>query len=620
MSVIKSVGLSGKVIVTATGIPVQYLCRDERLQVKMDSGETIISLQHTEEISFSRFWGWVILVLALACVLAYANTFRGGWVWDDASSVLLHKHVRAPRTFFQLFREDQHAFGRGEGNFYRPLVSVSFMADYWLSGAPGVDEQEKIKGPEVPTFPFHLTNMLMHLAAAFLFAVMLYGFGASRFVCVAAPLIFVVHPLHTEAVAYISGRADMMSGAAIFAALYFSYRSIRSERPLIPLLGAALCFVAGLLSKESTLIYPFLLVLTLPVMRDRIAVCDGESNKPSLLRTAAPAIVAAVILAVYIALRATVLRFSEGGEAAGSSLAQRLAEAAQALGLYLKLLFVPTHLHMERVLDDVSGAYILLGVVFLCVMVGAIFFSLRWGNKRIAAACAWFLIAWIPISGVFPLNAPMAEHWMYVPMAGFWWALAEILFIVCRREYAKRLAWAAVTVLCIVFIGMTARRNLDWRDNVTLFRATLRENPESARVHFNLAVTYEDIEGNYAGARRHYERYLDIQSRRRAMAPEGGVTAPQDEIEARMSLGKVLMRLQEYEEAVNVYTPLIGLSKVEGWKQVAAVAACETGKAMLALGEMGRATVCFQQALGMEPGLLSDIENSLSGRPFNELY
>src|SRR5512145_2849251 len=78
----------------------------------------------------------ILLLLALACIAAYANTLSGAWVWDDASSVLLHKHVQDPGRFFQLFREDQHAFGRGQGNFYRPLVSASFMLDYQLSGAP----------------------------------------------------------------------------------------------------------------------------------------------------------------------------------------------------------------------------------------------------------------------------------------------------------------------------------------------------------------------------------------------------------------------------------------------------------------------------------------------------
>ena len=80
-------------------------------------------------------WCAGAVVLAAACA-AYLNTLDGEWVWDDVSSVLLHKHVQEPAKFFQLFREDQHAFGRGQGNFYRPLVAASFMVDYAISGGP----------------------------------------------------------------------------------------------------------------------------------------------------------------------------------------------------------------------------------------------------------------------------------------------------------------------------------------------------------------------------------------------------------------------------------------------------------------------------------------------------
>ena len=79
---------------------------------------------------------YYLLVSVAVCLLgtvAYVNTFDGEWVWDDASSVLLHQHVQDPSKLFQLFQEDQHAFGRGDGNFYRPLLSVTFMLDFLLS-------------------------------------------------------------------------------------------------------------------------------------------------------------------------------------------------------------------------------------------------------------------------------------------------------------------------------------------------------------------------------------------------------------------------------------------------------------------------------------------------------
>ena len=301
-------------------------------------------------------------------------------------------------------------------------------------------------------------------------------------------------------------------------------------------------------------------------------------------------------------------------------MSQRLYETLQALGLYLKLLFMPVNLHMERVLDTTSSWYVILGLGFLAALLLAIILSWRSGNKRIAAGFSWFLASWLPVSGIFPLNAPMAEHWMYVPMAGFWWASMETASILCRGRLARRAFYLAVAGLVVLFAGMSARRNLDWRDNVTLFRATLAQNPNSARVHFNLAVTYEDLEHNYAGARRHYERYLELQARKRAQLSPGQAFAMDEEIEARLSLGEVLMRLQEFQEAAVVFAPLVQLADMEAWKTAAAFAALKMAEAMLALGEISQSNTYFDRAMRLDPKLMDTIESTLSGKPFVEEY
>ncbi len=569
--------------------------------------------------SETRFCWAVILTVALVCAAAYVNTLPGTWVWDDVSSVLMHKHVQDPGQFFQLFREDQHAFGRGQGNFYRPLVSASFMLDYRLSGGARPDADGKGSISEISPFLFHVTNMLLHLVAALLFWYLLHGIGAPRLVQIFAPLIFVAHPLHTEAVAYISGRADMMSAAAVFGALCFVNYSFHPGKSISGLVGAGVCFVVGLLSKESSLIYPVLLLALLPVMQEKASSQDG-GTRPSRLQVALPALMAGAILGIYVVLRATLLRFGEDTASSPPPLLQRLFEAMQALGLYLKLLFFPVNLHMERVLDTTSRGYAVLGIVFLLLLLAGIVLGWRRGNRRIAAGFAWFLAAWLPISGIFPLNAPMAEHWMYVPMAGFWWGTLELACVLFGSQRIKTIFSLAAVALILIFTGMTVRRNLDWRDNATLFRSTLAQNPNSARAHFNLAVTYEDLEHNYAGARRHYECYLELQAMRRAKSSEKQLFIPDEEIEARMALGRVLMRLKEYEDAVNTFAPLILLAETEAWKTAAAFAAYKTGEALLALGEITQSNAYFNRAMQLDSNLMNDIENTLSGKPFYDGY
>ncbi len=576
-------------------------------------------------MSESRFNWAVAVLLLLVCCIAYVNTLDGDWVWDDVSSVLLHRHVQQPSQFFQLFREDQHAFGRGQGNFYRPLVAASFMLDYYVSGGPSPDEYDTRALPEVSPFLFHVTNMLWHYLAALLFFLLLHQLGAPRFVKMAAPLVFVAHPLHTEAVAYISGRADMMSAVGIFAALCFAVTAIRLERPLLGVAGAALCFVGGLLSKESTLIYPVLLlfvfvylVTSAPVDKDAKANVDH----PRLWRLL-PLISSFVILVGYLVLRTTVLRFAEGDAMAAAPLSQRLFETIQSLGVYAQLLFMPVGLHMERTLDNVSSAYALVGALFLVLLIATAALSWKHGaahSKRIALGLMWLMAAWLPISGIFPLNAPLAEHWMYVPMAGFWWALAEIAWRVCQSS-ARRQQVAAAIILatCVVFVVMTAHRNRDWGSNERLFRATLRQNPNTVRVHYNLAVTYDNLMQNYAGARRHYERYLELRAAERAADMDQAIFTG-DDIEVRLSLGRVLLESGEYVEAVNVLAPLRQLADIDAWRPTAAMASFQAGQALLALGDMAQAHVFFDTAIQMHPELTGEVEGIMSGMPFYDGY
>jgi hypothetical protein len=104
-----------------------------------------------------------VCTVALAALFAYSNTFGSDFVWDDASSILLHEHVKDPTKFAQLFAEDQHAFGRGQGNFYRPLVAASFMLDYALSRPAGPELVGPSGVPELSPFLFHVTNLAWHL-------------------------------------------------------------------------------------------------------------------------------------------------------------------------------------------------------------------------------------------------------------------------------------------------------------------------------------------------------------------------------------------------------------------------------------------------------------------------
>ncbi len=551
----------------------------------------------------SRFKKWCFGAIVLLSIMVYANTFNGDWVWDDASSVLLHKHVQDPGKLTQLFKEDQHAFGQGQGNFYRPLLSVTFMIDFLLSHDPVVDGVEKGL-PVIKPFVFHLSSMIWHCAAALLLFAFMSRCGAPQWVRAAVPLLWVVHPLHTEAVAYISGRADMMSGAFIFGGLSLALCPTDNRKHILLWGLALLCFISGLLSKESAMIFPALLFLCLLLGAGR------TKDAPKSGYRWVPLLLSGIVLGGYGYLRSSVLSFADSTAATSPPFVERLFETGQAFAFYLKVLFIPTHLHMEQSLVGVPDWTAWLGFAGIAFFI--LLFIVAWRAKqhRLALASGWFLLSWLPISGLFPLNAPMAEHWMYVPMAGFWWALAEIAVLLGENKPVVYLRTAAVYGLCVLFVVLSIQRNADWDSNERLFRSTIAENPNSMRVHHNLAVSYSDILKNEAGAQRHYQRVLDLQG------PVQSGRMSLQQVDVYSSLGRSYFAQKNYAKALYYFAPLTTIQPDSDQnKSTVYEAAYNSGLSMLALGDLNLASRYFGLVEQLAPQMKPNIKALMLGAP-----
>ncbi len=541
--------------------------------------------------------------VCLAALLAYWQSFSGEFVWDDASSVQMHKHVQDPAKILELFREDQHAFGRGQGNFYRPLLATSFMADYFLSRpeAPG----------EVSPLLFHVTSTVWHAVAALLLFALLTRLQAPRFVRATVPLLYVVHPLHTEAVAYISGRADPMSAAFMVAGLWFALWRPRPGGAVPGAVLSGLCFAAGMLCKESTFIFPAL-VLWFVVAVPRTV--EGDNGLPATFPKPYPAlVVSGILLAVYAVLRITVLNFGSDTVNRTASWWQRLIEVGQAFALYIRLLFVPTGLHMERSLDNEPWWLAGIGAVLLAGCLVLTFRTFRTKHFRVAVAMGWFLITWLPISGLFPLNAPMAEHWLYVPMAGFIWALAELAWAAGTSATYRRTLVVAAYAVCVCFIAMTVARNRAWRNNEALFRATLEKNPNSTRIHYNLAVWYEDLLDNQPGARRHYEKVIGLYRARRNNADTEDKRQARyvDELDSHLHLSQIYLAQERYDLAAQHAAELLAIEPTDANQSMRGQAAYTMGQCYRATGQAEPAKRFFDEAVKILPELKPHVDSML---------
>ncbi len=430
----------------------------------------------------------VIILLIVAAVFAvYAQALKNGFVWDDTALVLRDPFIRSWRLIAEGFRHFLFTDATAS-NFYRPLQRLTYTWDYaWFGLAP---------------WGWHLSNILLHAAAAvmlFLFLEKLFAqFAVARGfeIAAVASLVWAIHPLHTSAVIYVAGRADLLAALFGFAGLYFALDRSWKAAP-----GAVLCFFAALLSKESGAMALVVALILLFIKR---------ANPWRLL---APGI---VMVAVYCALRFTAEHEPPPPPSEPVAAQARPLIAARAVAEYAGLLIAPVNLHMERtVLPFGRGDFAttvraarfreyqtLLGVLLIIALV----IWLRWTKRNDHAAFAClvaFVTAYLPISNLLPLNATVAEHWLYFPSAFLFTAAGLCLM---HRRFSKPLLLAPwVLFLCV----RTYTRNCDWSDSRTFFERTIANGGNSARMLMNLGGL-ESAQGHQRIAIGHFQNALQL--------------------------------------------------------------------------------------------------------------
>lgn len=393
-------------------------------------------------------------------ILAYRSSLFGDFVLDDLTLVVINLHIRDLSNAAQLFFEN---IGAGIGQqvssaFYRPLQILSYAVDhrFWGLNYAG----------------YHLTNVVLHILAAlsvFQFTRMITRKETLSFFAAA---VFAVHPANTEAVSYISGRADPLSALFVFLCLicYIKYLDTSDVKYYILF---PLCYFCALMSRESGLMLPAYILLYHFSFR-------REVTRKLALKLAYPLL---AVTAVYLLMRSVALN-SMLPHYHAAALPERLAGFFAAFAGYIRILFMPYGLHMEygRKVFYFNDPRVIIGLLLFALCVYFIF------NRRKARGEAFFFAAWfiaglIPVSNIFPMGAYMAEHWLYLPSVGFY---AVIASAVVRLPKAAAVALSAVILLGLT--AATAKHNRYWADPEVFYTRTLEYSPDSARIR-----TYLDI-------------------------------------------------------------------------------------------------------------------------------
>src|SRR5438477_2688946 len=418
-------------------------------------------------------------VLVALIFAAHAPALRATFVWDDTALVLRDPLIRSWRLIPESF---QHFLfvDATPSNFYRPVQRLSYTLEYWAFAFRPA--------------PYHLTNILLHAATAialFIFALAflrLYQVDERKSVGVAAiaSLAWALHPLHSGVVDYVAGRADTLAALFGFIGLYLTVRALDRESAWKFYAVTGFALLASALSKESGLIFSPL------------------ANTLVLLRKHWKGIVAigvaiAFVLAIYATLRNQMVPVNMPRLSPPAPALVRPIIAARALAEYTGLLIAPANLHMDRDVENhpwgfnpvslTAAAWRELETLAGLIVLGVLLWWTRRAHKREPAIFALLVcsgISYLPVCGLFSLNANIAEHWVYVPLAFILLAVAlqVPLIVQTRTTFFSLLTLAA---LWIAFLGVrTFYRAQDWQDPRTFFTRNIAAGGDSARMLINL--------------------------------------------------------------------------------------------------------------------------------------
>ncbi len=436
--------------------------------------------------------------------IVYAQTLFFDLTYLDDNALLLDRNwllkdfLNLPRLFFEpdLLSEV----------FYRPVLGLSFMLDTQWGGTSPV--------------MFHLTNLVIHLTGAVLFFVFLQRLGYGRSLAGAVTLIFTVHPVLTQAVAWIPGRTDSLLAVFILISFLCFHNYLMNSRKREFILHLIFLSLA-LLTKETALVLPVLCLAFYFLIRLSVNPRARDNPVPPITKAGAGSPGSSIFKRTPSRLQWGVLTFSWGSILLGwyflrrwvlrdsptvsfAEVIQSVSSNAPALVAYLGKMIFPVNVSVLPVLPDLPLVY---GWTAL-VMIGlALVFSKNSRGNYILFGLLWMLIFLLPS---LVLSFLKHEYRVYLPIMGLFIMILEsdVIRWIARRRMRLIIFTGLIALL---FSAKTISYSRDFRDRLTFWHKAVLTSPHSPLAHRNLGAMYF-LDGNWDQAQEAFKKSLALNS------------------------------------------------------------------------------------------------------------
>ena len=521
------------------------------------------------------------LLAALVVLLLYGKALSNPFVYDDLDQVvrnpnlaglsnLAHRFLLAPVTFSNEFREGAAA----TGSTWRPVFWMSLALD------------RRLYGPIAPA-GFHATNLLLHWLNGLLLFTLLRRLRLRPLPAGAATLLWLILPINSEAVAWVSGRAYLLGTFFLLLTLLAARSFLLRRRPLALVAAAAASLLALLSNELGLLALPFTLLLLATLRHAGETAEAGAPPAHRARREASPAAIAhlartptLVLLSTLLATDALYLAVRHRiGVSAGHG-APALWAIAPTFWKYLGWILLPLHMSVERSTSTPanlpSATGFLAAVALLALLAAACF--LRRRLPTVAAGLAVTAIGLLPFCGIVPLYQGMAERFPYVASFGVALTLTALAFRFARTS--RQLSLAALALFAVGSALRLHARVEDWADPAKLYQSSLAATPQSPGLYFNLAFTARE-RGDLQTAAQDYLRAAELRpTYERAWA----------------SLGDVDARLGHPADAVQAFGHALALNPDD------APTTTSLAVSLADLGHHQAAEQAFHRAITLDPG------------------
>jgi tetratricopeptide (TPR) repeat protein len=434
---------------------------------------------------------WLSLIVALVVWLSYANGISAPFIWDDEEMVVGNPLIQDIGQINQIFTSGAFLEKLDAGKFYRPVQITSYTLDYALWGL-------KASG-------FRCTSITIHMLSALTLLFLLVAFDISLLPAFLITLLWAVHPMHIEAVTYISGRGDALYLLFCLLSFLSFVHALKSKHKWLYFLSF-LAWIVAILAKENALPLPLIMVLYLWVSRRHILRKEFFITALTNLG----------LVAAYVGFRLFVLKGASTGTLswiASSTLIERIQTLPYIIFTYIKLWFLPYPLHMEYhyVEETLLNPYLFIGLPFVGLL-----FWIFW--KAVKPSQFWFFSGWIflglaPVYQVMiPLASTIREHWFYlsgIGLAALCILSMETLIINVLSKWLRLALWLGLGLWVATCIGLTIHRNEDWKSPLRLYEHDLQFEPRSFLLHNNVGVEYFR-QGRIAEAKTSFKNAIDF--------------------------------------------------------------------------------------------------------------